>query len=264
MELFRHCCPEDLSRVYCAIDVMEEIEKWLYKHNHFTVLVTGKMGTGKTTLVMGLNGTVPNTSSSDTLLPHTVNVTPYTKEHKRVNFTFYDTPGLKDSVGGENDWKYLKQMRMPDVLIFTMKMDDSEFRQEDIDTIKNISHAFGWKVWERALFLLTFANVVSKPGENVGVRENQVYYNRRRDDFALKVTETLNELNAETTVANTIPVLPVGLVKQPIIPSDVQKLSWVKEFWKLVFAILKSSREVSSDEEVAPAVEEGDAKHSEL
>ena len=39
----------------------KKMQKWISKHNRFKVLVTGKMGTGKTTLVRGLKENyVPN------------------------------------------------------------------------------------------------------------------------------------------------------------------------------------------------------------
>ena len=223
------------------------------EHNHFTILVVGKMGTGKTTLVRGLcgifNGSESNGSDSVTteskegtpMGADTKRVTPYSYVYKRINFTFIDTPGLKDVVNNTHDHKYLMQMDEPNVLIFTMKMTDSKFYDNDITTIKDISNAFGWKVWKKSIFVLTCANLVGEPDAK-NERQNYSFYARRKLDFDDKITETLENLLAEPKVASNIPIIPVGLVRQPVIPSEEDKeKSWVDEFWKKVMNILATT-----------------------
>ena len=220
--MFRQGCPRQISDVKCALKTVEKIESWLKKHNNFRVLITGKMGTGKTTLIKGLKEKyVPE---ADNLTPHTVKVTPYEYEHEKINFTFFDTPGLRESSDSHKDYKYLKEMvkknESPDLIIFTIKMDDTRLRPEDEATIKNVSDAFGWSVWKNAMFLLTFANKVSKVGSPPGSRENKVYFNKKRDDFSLLITKELRKNRVQPEVANNIPIIPAGLVMQPSIPSD--------------------------------------------
>ena len=241
---FRDGCPITFSDVKCALRRQKQIKQWLEKNNKFKILITGKMGTGKTTLVRGLKEQfVPE---EDHLEPHTVRVTPHRHEHDDVDFTFFDTPGLKDTVKGENDYSYLKDMvennEKPDLLIFALKMDDAYFREEDKEAVGNITDAFGWKVWKNAMFVLTFANKVQKLGHSVESRENKVYFSDLRDNFSLQITELLREQYVPEDVANNIPVTPVGLVSQPRIESD-ECGSWVDAFWKNVFSVLKASRQ---------------------
>ena len=82
----------------------------------------------------------------------------------------------------------VRNSQEPDLIIFTIKMDDANFHEEDAESIKEITNAFGWKVWKHAVFVLTFANKVFIPNASVESRENRVSYNRIRDEFALKVT----------------------------------------------------------------------------
>ena len=241
---FRDGCPIILSDVKCALRRQKQIKQWLEKNNKFKILITGKTGTGKTTLVRGLNEQI--VPEEDHLEPHTVKVTPYDHEYDDVYFTFYDTPGLKDTVNGSNDYSYLKDMvqnnEHPDLIIFTLKMDD-HFRQEDADTIGNVTDAFGWKVWKNAMFVLTFANAVQKVGHSVESRANRVYFSNLRNSFSLNITKLLREQNVQEYVANSIPVIPVGLVSQPQIESDGRDISWVDDFWETVFGVLKASRQ---------------------
>ena len=242
------------SDVQCAHNKVLEINKWLYKRNElpknsgFKVLITGRTGTGKTTLMKGLKENyVPD---EENLLPHTTEVTPYEYAHGKMNFTFFDTAGLKDVENGTNDYTYLKDMvrnsQEPDLIIYTIKMDDKDFH-EDTESIKEITNAFGWKAWKHAMFVLTFANKVTVPDASVESRENRVSYNRIRDEFALKVTKLLRDCKVQENVANEIPIIPVGLVAQPIIPSDSRQESWLKEFWQAVNARLKADMPEEKD-----------------
>ena len=228
--------------------MVDEIEWWLKKHNKFRVLITGKMGTGKTTLIKGLmEKYVPE---ADNILPHTIKVTPYEYEYDKINFTFIDTPGLRDSSNSHKDYKYLKDMvknnERPDLILFTIKMDDARLRSEDEATIKNVTDAFGWSTWKNAMFLLTFANKVSKVGSPPSSRENKVYFNKKRDDFSLLITKQLRTNRVQPEVANNIPIIPAGLIMQPFIPSDSRGISWMDEFWHEIFKVLKAPMHDSS------------------
>ena len=69
------------------------------------------------------------------------------------------------------------------------------------------------------MFLLTFANTVIDP-EAVVKKDHTLYYTKRRTHISQYIIRNLVELGASKEVANHIPIVPVGLVKQPFIPSD--------------------------------------------
>ena len=144
--MVRYCPYED---VRCAMHIIKEIDKLPF---NFTILVVGKMGTGKTTLVCGLSSSEPEEAFAFSH-SQTRTVTPYKLEYDRVNFTIYDTPGLMDAINGSNDQMYLEEMQIPDLLLFTIKMNDPTLQQEDLNAIRKVSHAFGWKVWDRAIYV---------------------------------------------------------------------------------------------------------------
>ena len=248
---FREGCPSTETDVQCALWKQGEIQKWLDKHNTFKVLITGKTGTGKTTLIRGLKENY-FPKEEDSTLPHTIEVTPYSHNHKDIDFVFFDTPGLKDKVNSSDDYSYLKQViakaQKPHMIIFVMKMDDNTFQPDDIDTMRNISDAFGSIIWENTMFALTFANKVYKSGVALDSIENRNYYEEVKDYFSLEITKKLREFKVKDDIANGIPVVPIGLISEPHIKSDGSGVSWINEFWVAVKKVMKASRPAASKE----------------
>lgn len=237
------------STVQCVLDAKLELNDWLEENNGYTVLIAGKTGTGKTTFIKGFTEDYMPGEDDDSLLPKTREVSHYLYEFKGVKISLYDTPGLSDEEGGVHDHKYLMDMVKhdisPDLIVFFVKMDDatdSSLRLEDKYVIKNISDTFGWARWRFALFVLSFANRVYKEGTSLGDFENQYYFTDMRNKLKHRIRTTLKNFNVEDDVVNNIPTIPVGLVGQPKIVSDERNISWIDEFWKNAFNILKESK----------------------
>ena len=241
---FRWGCPKNIHDNKCAIRRIDEIQKWLKRNSGYRILVTGKMGSGKTTFIRGLTEKfVPPT---DTLLPHTTKVMPYGHYHEGSNCVFFDSPGLKDNEDSSNDYGYLKEMIKkngePNLLVFALKMDDYVFHDEDVEAIGNISSAFGWKIWQRAMFILTFANMVQKVGHSSDSIESKLHFSSLFDRHHQGIVESLRKSGVKNEVIDNIPVVPIGLISQEKIVSDRRGMSWIEEFWNEAFKILKTTR----------------------
>ena len=102
----------------------------------------------------------------DNLLPHNTKVMPYGQIREGSNYIFLDTPGLNYDENSSNDYTYLREMVRKNGVVFAIKMDKFTFQEEDLEAVLNVSSAFGWKIWQRAMFILTFANVVQKSGQD--------------------------------------------------------------------------------------------------
>jgi len=231
------CPPKDLDSS-CALKKITEIEDWMSHGDKFEILVTGKMGTGKTTLIEGLTKSLKR--EHDGLFPHTIKVTPYAYVHEGAHCIFYDTPGLKDDIDGSNDYGYIKEMvEDPDVLLFTIKMDDNELRDEDKHTISNITEAYGYKIWKKAMFILTFANMVTK--KDAILVQNRLNF----EDLILKLKiDILNHLMSAKVHHDDLAGLefvPIGLVSDTKIPGVSRDVSWIDELWAAINNILNSS-----------------------
>lgn len=234
---FRNGCSADHNDIQCAVKRMEEIQCWLSKNNQFKVLVTGQMGTGKTTLIKGLIGHYNASPLKDSLLPNTEVITSYSYTNDKINFTFFDTPDA--NIYSSCLYDMVKNSQEPaSLLIFAVRM-DSAVRKGDTSAIHSISAVFGRKVWRNAIIVLTFANRVFVEGQaNRNTRENKVYYNMVRREVSMKIIQILLENKVQEDIANNIPIVPVGLVSQPIIPADERGVSWIDEFWDTVMPSL--------------------------
>ena len=228
---------------------MDEIRDWLLHHSKYRVLVTGKMGSGKTTFIRGLTeGFVP---PSGNLLPHTIKVSPYSQHREGSNCIFFDTPGLKDDENSANDYAYLKEMVQkngePNLLVFAIKMDEPVQQDEVKEAVFNVSNAFGRKIWQKAMFILTFANLVQAIGHTSDGVANKLYFSKLVDEHHLNILHILRSILVKDEVINEIPVLPVGVVSEPILVADRLEQSWVESFWQEAFQILRKTQPTNSD-----------------
>ena len=234
------CLPQDLDS-HCALKKIQEIEDWMQHGDKFEILVTGKMGTGKTTLIEGLTQIYQMEHRDSGLRRHTKKLTPYAYVHQGARCIFYDTPGLKDNVNNSNDYSYLKEMvEEPDVLVLAVKMDDLDLHEQDKHTISNITEAYGWKIWKKTVIALTFANVVTKKD---GTRaQNKLYFEDTLLKFKVAILNLLSSAKVKDEDLDELEFIPVGLVSDSRISGVSRDVSWIDEFWVATNKILNSSK----------------------
>lgn len=185
------------------------------KEPSIEILVTGKVGVGKSTLVNALVGM--NVAKAGD------NVTTVTKYIQRkvavrngIHVYITDTPGFGNVDLDDEDMlrAALKHNKHTDLLLFCMNITE-RFDHQHINTIKAITKVFGKGVWKKGLFALTSANLLDE------------------ERFGSKLDEWENELRKkmkqiiDPQVAAKIPIVPTGF-KEPYLPD---RPSWVSELW---------------------------------
>ena len=155
----------------------------------------------------------------------------------RIKVTLFDTPGLADGYG--KDEEYLRKIKEKvtgpcDVFIFCTEMNSTRFRQDDIRTIQMLTEIFSPQLWEHALVALTFANEVH-PRKNAVVSEIQ-YFNQRMLNFKEKIRGVISQAGVPEQVVTKVPFVATGDLCEPCLPGITD---WKTNFWSKTFLALK-------------------------
>ena len=206
----------------------------------FGVLVVGETGTGKSTLVNNLMGKYV-VEEGHTLDSQTATITKHTLEVEGVTVALYDTPGLDDTRGTEDD-AYLDKMK--DILkgdtislvIYCLKLSETRMRASLIRTFQEFNK-IGVK-WEKTVIALTFADALPVPyaeRQKPGFEEGR-FFNDRLAEMQLCIKETLRErVKVAAQVASDVSCRPsTSDPKQKLVNGD----RWFVPFWLEVLELL--------------------------
>ena len=155
-------------------------------------LVCGKTGVGKSSLVNSLLGYEFSKEGdpSESLKSTTTNVDCAKVRFNDVIVTVYDSPGLQD--GKESgDKAYLDKIVKVagndvsglDLVLYCVDMTASRFTTAEIATINSFQRQFGNAFWKKTLLVLTKADNVSLPPNQIGKVSERDYHERLHNTF---------------------------------------------------------------------------------
>ena len=216
--------------------ISQELTEWFRNSNEVKIFITGKTGVGKSTLVNGLVGK-RMAKEGDTLDPETSVVNGYKTKHRSVNVTVWDSPGLQD--GTHNEREYLDDMKKHcsdmDLSIYCVSLKETRFYKgcPDVVAMKKLTELFGKKMWENAMFVLTFANLAEDLDSRILEADEE---DEKASLFQEKVQlwkETLagaliEEVGVNEEVAKRIEVVPAG---HQNIPALLDRHHWLSPIW---------------------------------
>ncbi|CAI8036368.1 Translocase of chloroplast 159, chloroplastic [Geodia barretti] len=216
--------------------ISQELLEWFKKSNEVKIFITGKTGVGKSTLVNGLVGKQV-AKEGDSLDPETSIVKDYKCKHRSVYVTVWDSPGLQD--GTNKEGKYLEDMKKKcsdvDLSIYCVDFKETRFFPNcpDILAMKKLTKLFGEKMWENAMFVLTFANLAEdldskileadEDEEKARLFQNKVELWKRALADAL-----IADVGVDKEVAERIEVVPAG---HESIPALLDRPHWLSPIW---------------------------------
>ena len=211
----------------------------LFSDKSFSVLVTGKSGVGKSSLVNALLGSeiaevgrAPQSTTKE--------VTCYVTEIEGVSVTVIDSPGLQDGTGDES--KYLEQLKIrcskTDLNLYCIRMDLTCLDKSERKTIGLLTDLFKEQFWERTVFVLTFANTVLSICQKQQPQQIEEWFKVRTQEWRNLLCGTLQDNKVPRTTTECIPVVPAGHHLNTSImyaSGDPWKLpgvdNWFFDFW---------------------------------
>lgn len=253
------------------------------------ILVTGKTGQGKSTLVNGILGTEVAKEGARASRC-TTSVEKYSKTRNGVNIRVFDSPGLQDRT--DNEEKYIEKMRDTckelSLVLYCTKMTNTRLTDDDKNAMIKLTRAFGEDFWNYTVFVLTFANKedVSRIDDRDDEDESEPdddeeeawkALEKRRFQGRLKIWEEdlrdflLQEVKVNPEIVREIPVIPTGdhkiskKNKYPMCLPDRE--DWFIKFWEACCLRVRDTclfLKVNSDRIVPEAVATVDSKKQQV
>ena len=207
------------------------------------MLVTGKTGTGKSTLINSLFGYKVAVEGHN-LTIETTEVKNHTRIANGIPLIIFDSPGLQD--GLDEDEAYIEDMVRKctklDLILYTIRMDNERIPDDDIRAMVALTKAFGLKFWNNSMIVLTFANKVQDPSNPEDVVKNEIYFKSKLNKWTENLPQVFKiKLNMSDVIANRIPIIPVGYFNQKHLPG---LKFWFGNFW---MSSLKRMKEKGSN-----------------
>ena len=223
-------------------------------HKELRLLVTGKTGEGKSTLINGiLGGKVAVEGASSTRC--TTKIIEYKAQIEDVPITVFDSPGLQDRTGNEDEYiaDMKKKCQILSLVLYCTKMGNHRLKDEDQNAVEKLTEAFGHKFWKYAVIVLTFANKEDvercddrdeDEGPEPPFDDETAWKKLKRKRFEGRVKKwkdgfykfLIEEVGVTRDIVERILVVPVGDHRKTRSIAEPYRLpdrdDWFIEFWK--------------------------------
>lgn len=155
---------EVLQRALEERAILDQISEWVHSSKSISIFLTGKTGSGKSTLVNAIVGKSVAEEGEDPD-PMTAEVKCYEHERDGITLKVWDSPGLQD--GTDQEERYIADMKAKctevDLYLLCINVYESvRFNRDnrEIEAIKKLTETFGSSMWENTVVALTFANQI--------------------------------------------------------------------------------------------------------
>ena len=209
-----------------------------------SIVVAGKIGTGKSSLINSINGSdiaTEGEAQTTQLKSYPVQVEMITDDahaqRKAVDVTFWDSPGIGNIFSDEKAIITLlaEKCSETDLLLYCLDM-RQRLSKDDVKGITQLTEALGPELWKNAVFVLTFSNEVKPPpGSNEDLAKHF------KDTFLSwndAIGRLLKErLSVPEEIIRDIAIVPAGYRQQ----SPPDRSDWFTPFWREAFPRVKES-----------------------
>lgn len=202
----------------------------------FTMFVTGKAGSGKTSLIYGLLGIseeeMNRKRQNSAVMLQTENIT-----RNGIHVIISERRSLEHNEKEVAEEEVSKIQNM-DLVLYTLRMDDARCRPGHKTGLRKLGEQFGTDLWNKTVIALTFANRVDYVDEEGKTESSQELLDEKKAHWTRCVYEVLAEEKIPETIMKAIPMVPVGYYKKPMLFDE----SWVDVLYSSMLSRLTDGR----------------------
>ncbi len=237
--------------IECAREMFTVLKSYLGSAHSLGVLVAGKTGVGKSSLINSLIGGAQVAEEGSSVRSVSNQIISYTtsfntpvpdKENEVTTLTAWDSPGFGDIFISEKDREVrLSELRFAidkaHVFLYCFKITE-RITGDDIDGIVKITKELDPSIWRKAVFALTFANEIQIPkSDRRSVDQLPQFLTEKVEEWKQVIYEVLEtRAGVPEDILRDISVVPVGYLADN--PPD--RNEWYTPFWIELF---KKTRE---------------------
>ena len=232
--------PEELKE---KLD-MVKVEKILKEATSLRLLMTGRTGTGKSTLINGLLGMKmgddDSAYESDGIGgPGQLRLQSHHRKRGRISVTVFDSRGLLDGTNESEQAKSLQEMvdkcSNVDFKFLCIDMSQKKFvlgndDNLDIEAMQKLTKAFGESFWKNLMIILTFANKLEKRLSrplHTDQHKTEAFINKL-EEWERRICSALEEAGAPQEIAKSVKVVPAGHYDNWKLPD---REYWLSDLW---------------------------------
>ena len=220
----------------------EKVAELCVEGNSVKFLMIGRSGSGKSTLANGITGVkVDQATAIDRgaiRRGSTTAVVPYQVRKDNIELIVWDTPGLHDGSGNQED--YLEQIKEQcierDLTIYCIPICQARFvsghQNPEVPVMEALTNTFGEEFWKNTIIVLTFANTL----EALNVHWETLSRTEKADAFKAKVQEwveqiqhiMIEDIEVPEEIVRAINIVPGGYYEKHNLPGYEY---WLSKLW---------------------------------
>ncbi len=215
----------------------ENLKKAFADAKSISILITGKTGTGKSTLLNGLLGKEVAKEGYDPNKIGTTEVISYNEVIRNINVKIWDSPGLQDDTNNETYLQKMKeQCSKRDLSLYCISAEGVRFlpgnNNPDVVAMKKLTRAFGHQFWTNTIIVLTFSNnlIHKQDVRKLKTEKERIEaIQKKLRDLEQQIKKILTEdVKLDRPFVDTIPFIAAGHYSEPHLPG--QKY-WLSNLW---------------------------------